>query len=103
MALMDWEHKMKLCVSPDSLDRGGNSYSVLFLTVAQVVANSYIIILELGRLKGHLSRGQLQHICVRFDWHCGELPHAPARFRTAEKIKFILFCLGGVFVVTVFN
>ena len=52
----------------------------------------YVVVLECGRIWGHLSRKNLWHgFCHRFDWHCGRLVHARRNFRRREAYKFALF------------
>jgi len=65
----------------------------LFYVSAHILANIYVIILECGRLWGHLKRLNLSCVCHRFDWHCGRLPMAPSNFRKREALKFAGFCI----------
>jgi glycosyltransferase involved in cell wall biosynthesis len=66
--------------------------SPLFYVAAHVLANFYVVILECGRLYGHVGRNELmRNIFWRFDWHCGALPRAPHNFRRREAYKFGLF------------
>jgi glycosyltransferase involved in cell wall biosynthesis len=64
-----------------------------FYFAAHVLANGYVVVLECGRLWGHLQRPKpWRYICRRFDWHCGRLERAPGNFRRREACKFVLFC-----------
>lgn len=64
----------------------------LFYFVAHILANSYVVVLECGRLRGHIGRLELFHgMFRRFDWHIGRLAHAPHNFRKKEATKFALF------------
>lgn len=56
------------------------------------------MVLETGRLKGHLKRRQLSYIGKRFDWHCGRLKNSRTDFRRIEANRFVLF----LSVLTVF-
>jgi hypothetical protein len=62
-----------------------------FFLAAHVLANIYVLILESGRLWGHLKRGEFQHLTRRFDWHCGRLRNSAGNFVRHEFIKFVLF------------
>ena len=76
--------------------------SLLFYLASHVVANLYVVLLECGRLYGHLSQQRTSEgFCRRFDWHCGKLPKAPGNFRQREAWKFGLFVVGVVVVVVV--
>lgn len=66
----------------------------LFYFLSHILANIYVIVLECGRLWGHLKRRNLSCVCHRFDWHCGRLPNAPHDFRKREALKFLGFCLA---------
>ncbi len=85
----------------DQLHTGTNSAvrrSTLFYLTSHMLANIYIVVLEYGRLWGHLSRCDLVHgFCRRFDWHCGRLPMAPHDFRRREALKFLLFSVAILF------
>ncbi|CAJ1950826.1 unnamed protein product [Cylindrotheca closterium] len=70
----------------------------LFYFLAHILANIYVVVLECGRLWGHLKRWNLTCVCHRFDWHCGRLPNAPCNFRKREKLKFTGFCIMMVLV-----
>lgn len=66
--------------------------SRLFYFLAHCLANMYVIVLECGRLWGHVTRKDpWQGLCHRFDWHCGRLENAPRNFRKREAYKFGLF------------
>ncbi|KAL3945210.1 MAG: hypothetical protein SGBAC_000683 [Bacillariaceae sp.] len=75
-----------------------NERHTLFYFMAYILANIYVIVLECGRLWGHLKRLKLTCICHRFDWHCGRLPNAPYNFRKREVLKFSGFCICLVLV-----
>jgi hypothetical protein len=65
--------------------------SHLFYFVAHVLANLYVIVLECGRLRGHIGRMDIFHgVFRRFDWHIGQLPNAPRNFRKKEACKCAL-------------
>ena len=74
--------------TPDpSLERGH-----LFCISAHMLGNIYVVVLECGRLWGHMTRMEpWQGLCRRFDWHCGRLKQAPRNFRRREAVKFSLF------------
>jgi glycosyltransferase involved in cell wall biosynthesis len=65
--------------------------STWFLLGAHLLANLYVLVLETGRLWGHMKRGDVQNIGRRFDWHCGRLVQSPTNFRRREQLKFVLF------------
>ena len=67
--------------------------SCLFYILAHVLANLYVIILEMGRLYGHIiTQGKpFQGLCKRFDWHVEKLLNARHNFRRREAYKFCLF------------
>jgi glycosyltransferase involved in cell wall biosynthesis len=71
---------------------------IWFLILSHILANIYVMVLETGRLKGHLKRKQLSNIGKRFDWHCRRLNNSWTDFRRIEAHKFILF----LSVLTVF-
>jgi hypothetical protein len=62
-----------------------------FFLAVHVLANIYVLILESGRLWGHLKRGEFQHLTRQFDWHCGRLRNSAGNFVRHEFIKFVLF------------
>lgn len=62
-----------------------------FCFVSHILANMYVVVLETGRLCGHVRRGHWFNLTKRFDWHCGRLPHARKNFRFVEFIKFVGF------------
>lgn len=63
-----------------------------FYFVSHMLANLYVVVLECGRLWGHLKRFQvIRGVFRRFDWHCGRLPKAPFNFRRREQYKFVFF------------
>ena len=63
----------------------------IYILNAHLLANFYVIVLEFGRLYGHLKRCQIINLCRRFDWHCGRHPKAQKTFILREKVKFIFF------------
>jgi glycosyltransferase involved in cell wall biosynthesis len=67
--------------------------SPLFYFFAHVLGNLYVVVLECGRLWGHLSRRRnlWNGVFHRFDWHCGRLENARRNFQRREGIKFGLF------------
>lgn len=67
-----------------------------FYVIAHALANLYVVLLECGRLYGHIVRGRVASVgfCRRFDWHCGNLPNARRNFRRREACKFLLFVLA---------
>jgi hypothetical protein len=74
-----------------SMARKQNRRSRLFYFWSRVLANLYVVVLEFGRLYGHILRKDFWMICKRFDWHCGRLTNAPRNFRKREAYKFALF------------
>jgi len=66
-------------------------YHPWFYLRAHVLANLMVIVLEVGRLWGHLSRGQFVNVAKRFDWHCDRLPAIPRNFCRKELLKFASF------------
>ena len=73
-------------------DRALAKRSHLFYFVAYFLANLYVLWLECGRLRGHISRFDVVHgMFRRFDWHIGRLPNAPTNFRMREGWKFSVF------------
>jgi glycosyltransferase involved in cell wall biosynthesis len=94
--LSEYAHRCEL------LQQTGNGHdleevqgrSPLFHFAAHILANLYVVILECGRLRGHIGRGpeDIRHgVFRRFDWHIGRLPNAPRNFRKREACKFSLF------------
>ncbi|CAB9506824.1 expressed unknown protein [Seminavis robusta] len=78
------------------LDRGQtlvSKRSYVFYFAAHVLGNIYVVVLESGRLWGHICRNELltTGLFRRFDWHCGRLQAAPSKFRQREAAKFGLF------------
>ena len=71
-----------------------------FCIVAHILANSYVIILETGRLYGHARRFQFLNLCRRFDWHCGRLSNSRSNFRQTELMKFVVFAALVVSMIT---
>ncbi len=67
--------------------------SIPFAVLAHVLANFYVIVLECGRLGGHLRRGHVRNIGRRFDWHCGQLENSKKHFVQREKVKFFCFII----------
>jgi glycosyltransferase involved in cell wall biosynthesis len=80
---LEMDHRCQLLESKRSLS---------FLIAAHVLANVYVLVLECGRLLGHLSRRQFRNVCWRFDWHCARLLKARENFVARERHKFFLFC-----------
>ena len=78
----DFQHRMSLLEQ---------DVSILFAVAAHLIANIYVIVLEFGRLYGHVKRGHVFNIGKRFDWHCGQLENSKKHFVRREKVKFILF------------
>jgi len=74
------------------IDENNTYFSPAFILGAHLLANLYIIILEIGRLYGHIiHRREFLHVMHRFDWHCGLLPKSIINFRLREGCKFVLF------------
>jgi GT2 family glycosyltransferase len=70
-----------------------------FYLMAHLLANAYVLILETGRLWGHLKRGEIQNLTRRFDWHCGRLESSSRQnFQRHERDKFVCFCSIAVAV-----
>lgn len=68
--------------------------SLIFYFFAHVLANLYVVVLECGRLRGHIGRMDFAHgMLRRFDWHIGRLTNAPGNFRKRESYKFACFVL----------
>jgi glycosyltransferase involved in cell wall biosynthesis len=66
--------------------------SLPFRTAAHLLANYYVVVLEVGRFYGHLKRGHVwQNTMKRFDWHCGRLPGSRQQFVVKEGYKFASF------------
>jgi hypothetical protein len=66
--------------------------SLPFRTTAHVLANYYVVVLEMGRLYGHLKRGRVwKNAMKRFDWHCGRLPGSRQYFVVKEAYKCAAF------------
>lgn len=63
------------------------------LVVGHCIANSYIWVLEFGRLLGHMRRLEPFNLCRRFDWHCGKVEGAHGKFVRTELIKFCTFVM----------
>ena len=95
----EYEHRCKqLEVGIQPEERGNYKRSTVFYFASHVLANVYVVILECGRLWGHISRLELlEGLCQRFDWHCGRLPMAPMNFRKREASKFALFTCIFIF------
>lgn len=77
--------------------------SLEFRVRAHILANSYVWILEMGRLWGHLTRAEIWNATRRFDWHCGCLRDAPKNFRRLERKKFVGFVSAAVLVASLQN
>ena len=71
-----------------------NDVTTPFAVLAHALGNFYVIILECGRLCGHLKRGHVRNISRRFDWHCGRLEHSTRNFVQREKVKFLAFLVA---------
>lgn len=71
----------------------GDKRCCMFYFTAHILANIYVVILECGRLYGHLTRFNLSGLFHRFDWHCARLERAPLNFRKREALKFLIFCV----------
>jgi glycosyltransferase involved in cell wall biosynthesis len=69
-----------------------------FYPMAHLLANTYVLILETGRLWGHLKRFEIQNLTRRFDWHCGRLESSRRNFQRCERNKFVCFCSVAVAV-----
>ena len=67
--------------------------STPFVVFAHFLANLYVVVLECGRLYGHLKRHNiLRNISRRFDWHCGKLEHSKRQFIcSSRESNFFLF------------
>lgn len=72
--------------------------SLSFYFAAHFLGNLYVMVLECGRLYGHMKRKDIfKGIFRRFDWHCGRLVNARRNFRKREAWKFSLFVLFLLF------
>jgi len=81
-----------------SVDSKSLERSCVFYFSAHVLANMYVVVLECGRIWGHIARLDIWHgLFRRFDWHCGRLPNAPRNFRKREACKFGLFVAISAF------
>lgn len=85
----DYNDRCQLLVaSPQGVKTARNCR---FCFCAYILAKLYIVVLEFGRLYGHMKRNcVLSGIFRRFDWHCGRLISARANFRKREACKFVL-------------
>lgn len=72
-------------------DRHRCRFPFYYILAAHALANVYVIVLEIGRLYGHLKRGHIHNLTRRFDWHCGRLRHSERNFRRREACKFLGF------------
>lgn len=72
-----------------------HEHSTVFLVASHILANAYVLVLETGRLYGHLKRGHLGSVCRRFDWHCGRLANSCEVFQRREFYKFLGFAAVG--------
>ena len=72
-------------------DQHGRTFPFYYILAAHALANVYVIVLEMGRLYGHLKRCHVHNLTRRFDWHCGRLPHSERNFRRREACKFLGF------------
>ncbi len=82
MDITDFRHRVKVL---------GARWSLPYLLLGRIIGNSYVWVLELGRLIGHLRRKQLQNFARRFDWLCQKIPGAPEKFAKTELVKFMCF------------
>ena len=91
--LREFQHRCWVVRDTQSSEESSSRYkrSLGFYLVAHFLANLYVLALESGRLWGHFRRREFW-LFRRFDWHIGQLPHAPPNFRLRECIKFLLFC-----------
>ena len=69
-------------------------FSLGFVVSAHILANFYVVVLECGRLYGHVKRGHCGSIMHRFDWHCGCLPNSRRDFVVREGCKFLAFVVA---------
>lgn len=82
--LCEFNHRRRLL--------GDFVFSEAHYMTAHILANIYVAVLELGRLCGHIKRGELaKHVGRRFDWHCGRLPNSQGQVVKKERMKFWLF------------
>jgi glycosyltransferase involved in cell wall biosynthesis len=84
------------------------SYPLSFRILSNFLGNAYVIILECGRLWGHVKHGAWRSIGLRFDWHCGRIECHRSNFRDKELLKFsgfvaVLFAVAYHTDVPVFN
>jgi len=87
----DYQHRIAM-VQGIGKDRVTEKRGNLFYFFAHILANLFILVLECGRLRGHIvrcnfTRGPFR----RFDWHIGRLTNAPSNFRKREAHKFCFF------------
>ncbi|KAL7553671.1 hypothetical protein ACHAWF_016979 [Thalassiosira exigua] len=89
--LGDYNHRVAV-VQGMGKDRITTRRSHLFYFLAHTLANFYVVVLECGRLRGHIRRLDLAHgLFRRFDWHIGRLDNATSEFRKREAQKFCIF------------
>lgn len=87
----DYQHRISV-VQGIGKDRLTEKRGNLFYFFAHILANWFILVLESGRLRGHVTRWNFsQGPLRRFDWHIGRLPNAPDNFRQREGLKFCFF------------
>ena len=87
----DYQHRISV-VQGMGKDRVTEKRGHLFYFFAHILANLFILGLECGRLRGHITRRNFSHGPFRrFDWHIGRLPNAPTNFRQREARKFCFF------------
>jgi glycosyltransferase involved in cell wall biosynthesis len=86
---IEFDHRKRL-LSP-------HRFHWTYYYAAHILANIYVIVLETGRLYGHIKRGTVYvNVCRRFDWHCGRLPDAKSKFVSRELTKFCWFVVVSV-------
>lgn len=101
----EFDHRKRLLLLDDDGDKNIH-FSKLYYITAHILANFYVIVLEFGRLYGHVRRGEcMENIFRRFDWHCGRLPNAKNNFIQREFVKFsgflaILLLVSSMHAVT---
>lgn len=90
----EFKHRCQLLRDPKDKDINFER-SLLFYYASHLLSNLYVVVLECGRLYGHIKRMDLHHgIFRRFDWHCGQLVNSPQNFRRREGMKFSFFVVA---------
>jgi glycosyltransferase involved in cell wall biosynthesis len=88
----EYNHRCQLLEQTGTDGEDIEKRSPIFYFVSHMLANLYVVVLECGRLRGHIGRLDIAHgMFRRFDWHIGRLPKASSNFRKREAYKFAFF------------